>query len=150
MLLYRSQNVDLTYDSAHAALLVEWPSKEDASLLGVRQDLQALVNYARNIRVNNLLLDSSDFLFHLEQVNYQIISAQFLRAIQATPLKRVARVQSSDPEKEQLITKLSEILKPEIILQNFKDKAGAMEWLKTENHSATEADYLLAAALKEG
>ncbi|MHC2990500.1 hypothetical protein OB13_02475 [Pontibacter sp. HJ8] len=149
MLLYRSQNIDLIYDVAYATLLVEWPSKQEPSLLEVRQGLQVLVNYARNYSVNNLLLDSSDFIFNLEQVNYQIILSQFLRALQSTYIKRVARIKTSDPEREQLILKLSETLEPEITLQNFKDKAGAFEWLNTENHAATEASYLLAAAVNE-
>jgi hypothetical protein len=123
-------------------------SKQEPSLLEVRQGLQVLVNFARNFRVSNLLLDSSEYIFNLEQVNYQIILSQFLRALQSTYIKRVARIKTSDPEREQLITKLSETLKPEIILQNFKDKAGAMVWLNTENHSTT-ATYLLAAAVKK-
>jgi hypothetical protein len=129
MLLYKSRNIILKYNIAAAILSVEWPTMKEPSISEVRQALQVLVNYVRKYNIENLLLNESENVFIPNKAEYKLIVNQFKRALLSTNLKRVARVVTSQVEREEAIKNLIKMLEPEVVLKNFNTRTAAIAWL---------------------
>ena len=129
MQLYKSRNIILRYNIASAILSVEWPTRKEPSISEVRQSLQVLVNYIRKYNIENLLLNESENVFLPHKAEYKLIVTQFKRALQSTRIKRVARVMTSQIEREEAIKNLIKILEPEVVLRNFNTRTAAIAWL---------------------
>jgi hypothetical protein len=137
MILYQSGLIKLDYDPAVDILFVEWPDFQVYTLSDVRMAINTLVETVRIYDIKKLLVDSSRTVIEVNEEEYRAVMADFARALMTTRLQKMARIMTSDPERESRVNAVKEEVKLSVAFQNFTDRAVAIEWLKSNDLVAT-------------
>jgi hypothetical protein len=129
--------ITLDYNPATDVLISEMPDTREFGLSEVSFCLELIVENVRNYDIKHLLLDSSKSVLGLEGEAYKSLSIKFSRDLMSTRLKKIARVGTTNSNREEKSAKLTTELRQElnfpIQFQNFTNQAEALQWL----HSPT-------------
>ena len=136
MELYSDEIIILDYYPDHDILTVTLQQEREYPVTEVRKAFISIVAGIRENNVSRLLLDFRRNTLDLTEAEYKASIAQLAVGILHTPLKKVARVGTSNPVREQKIQNTYEGIKDAvpfpIAVKMFSDRAEAMEWLKLE------------------
>jgi len=132
MLIY-SGIITLDYNPVIDVLATSMPDIKELSMPEVSFCLGLIVENIRNYHIEKLLLDSSKSVVEIEYAAYKAVTFKFAMDLRGTRLKKLARVGTTDTQREEKSAKLSEELRQELNLpmelRNFASKAEAMDWL---------------------
>ncbi|QMU30411.1 hypothetical protein [Adhaeribacter radiodurans] len=125
--------ITLDYNPAQDVLITSMPDIKTFGLSEVSYCLGLIVEYIRNYDIKKLLLDSSNSVVEVEDEAYKTITTQFALNLMNTRLKKLARVGTTNTNREESSAKISQEIKQELNLpieyKSFNGKAEAMEWL---------------------
>lgn len=134
MEIYNNGLISLYLDPVTSILRVELPDFESIILTEVCKSFTVIteaVNQHDNIQ--KLLLDSTRTVVNVSDEEYKMVMSQFCYDLIATRLEKVARIGSTDIEKEKKVEGfLNEFIaevKPVTQYQNFNDEKEAISWL---------------------
>jgi len=125
--------IELDYDPATDILTTSMPDLREFSLPEVKMCLEIVVSNIRNYDIKKLLLDSSGSVVEIDDEAYKAVVAKFTMDLMATRLKKLARVATTSPAREQKSTKLANEIRQEfrttVEFANFPSKPEALKWL---------------------
>ena len=132
MLIY-SGIITLDYDPSTDILVTSMPDLRQFALTEVTFCLGLIVDSIRNYHITKLLLDSSNSVIEVGDDAYKAITGKFAADLMGTRLRRIARVGTANPEREEKSRKLSAELRREMNFpaeyRTFVSKAEALSWL---------------------
>ena len=132
MQLYKGM-ITLDYNPITDVLVSDMPDTKQFGALEVSYCLGLIVDSIRYYDIKKLLLDSSKSLIDVEDEVYQAITTKFSMKLRSTRLKKIARVATTDKNREEKSAKVSKALRQEfnfsLVFQNFTSQEEAMDWL---------------------
>ena len=129
MILYRNSLMQLNFDPANSLMEVNWPNFESYSLDDTKLALSRLVSTVKTYEVKKLLVDATNAKLTVESETYEEIVKHFTHLLFETGLEMVARVMTTDPDRESMAKKMAKFLPASIRLQHFNTIAEAKDWL---------------------
>jgi hypothetical protein len=127
--------ITLDYNPATDILVSQMPDTREFGFSEVSFCLELIVENIRNYDIKHLLLDSSKSVVGLEAEAYKSLTTKFSRDLMSTRLKKIARVGTTNPQREEQTAKLSTELRQElnfpIQFKNFPTQAEALTWLQS-------------------
>lgn len=134
MILHQNSILRLEYNPATDILEVKYPDLQKFMLFEVRESLKLMVETIRNYDVKRLLLDASTTIIDVSEEENRNMSMQLAAELSHTRLRKVARIQPLDPNKElRAQENIKEIEKAGHLpfqLRTFTDRSAALHWLK--------------------
>lgn len=132
MVIY-SGIIALNYNPVTDILETSMPNIKAFSMSEVEYCLDLIVECVRNYHVTNLLLDSSKSVVEVDNEAYQSIVSRFTADLMRTDLKRLARIETADANREEKSAQASELVRQKynlpIEFKNFATQAEALAWL---------------------
>jgi hypothetical protein len=134
--------ITLDYNPSTDVLVTSMPDIKQFGLSEVSFCLGLIVDSIRNYDIKNLLLDSSKSVIEVEDEAYKTITTKFSKELMTTRLKKIARVATTDNNREKKSAKLSAEIKQElnlpVVFANFTSQTEAMLWLISSGAGSTE------------
>lgn len=130
MILFKNGFISLDYDPTKDIMFVDMPTVNHVVMPEVREALKIIVEHVRNYDVKNLLVDARKTEVDVSEESYAAIVAEFSQNLMATRLKKLARIVTPSPVRENAVKKVYQENKLSIDFQNFTDLASAIEWLE--------------------
>lgn len=121
-----------SYLNSADTLVVEWPSVSEDNKVAVKASLNAFINYLHNHPIKRLLIDGSKSVVTIGVEEYSNLVLDFSMELTATPLERIARVQSPDPAREKIVNHDTVPIYSSyysIKFQEFQSQKEALCWL---------------------
>lgn len=125
-----SEIVNLYYNPTTDVLSVEWPDIHTYNMDEIRSALGDIVLNIRNFGVKRLLIDSRKTVIGISNGQYEKITTQFIKDIIASPIEKVARMESADAARETRLAGLISGCRMTIAFRNFATKEEAVKWLE--------------------
>src|SRR5688572_13274413 len=129
MILYQNSLMQLDFDPAKSLMVVNWPNFEAYSLADTKLALSRLINTVKNYEVKKLLVDATNARIGVGPEEYEEIVRHFSALLTETPLEMIARVMTTDPDRETRAKNMEQHLPGNIRLQNFGNVSEAKAWL---------------------
>src|SRR5687768_3138784 len=102
MVLHQSSLITLDYDPATDILSLDWPDVKDFLVPEVERELKVLIDTIKHYDVKKLLIDTSKADVEVNGAEYQVFLTNFANTLKDTRLQKIARVGTSNPEREKL------------------------------------------------
>ncbi|RDV15832.1 hypothetical protein DXT99_07480 [Pontibacter diazotrophicus] len=132
MIIY-SGIVTLDYNPETGILTTTMPNVHEFGTEDVSFCLGLIIESIINYDIKKLLLDSSESVMEVEDEAYKAITLKFGIDMRETCLKKIARISTTDTEREKQADKLSAELRLELNLplefKSFANRDEAMVWL---------------------
>ncbi|GAA4431278.1 hypothetical protein GCM10023188_18650 [Pontibacter saemangeumensis] len=125
-----SELVNLDYNPATDVLTVEWPDIRACQADEISLALGDIVGNIRNFGVRRLLVDSRKTAGGISDGQYEKVTARFIRDIIASPVEKVARLESADAAREARLAGLVRGCRMTIAFRNFATREEAVRWLE--------------------
>lgn len=125
-----SEIVKLDYNSATDVLSVEWPDIHGYNVEEIRAALGDIVLNIRNFGVRRLLVDSTKAAISISNVEYDRLATWFVRELVASPIEKVARLESGDAAREAWVASLVKACRTAVAFRSFASKEEALKWLE--------------------
>ena len=129
MILYQNSLMQMDFDPGNSLMIVIWPNFEAYSLADTKLALSRLINTVKNYDVKKLLVDATNAKIAVEMEAYEEIVKHFTSLLQDTKLELIARVMTTDPDREARAKNMVQHLSGNIRLRNFSSVAEAKTWL---------------------
>lgn len=133
MVLFDNSLIRLDYDPATDVMEVEYPDLHDYLLTDIKRSIDTLLDTVKNYDVKRLLLDSTRTIISIGDVESREIATYLAAGLTRTRVQKVARVQSPNATVENTAQhNIRHISAAQVLpfeLQNFSNKAMALEWL---------------------
>lgn len=134
MILFENIIARLDYSPATDIAVLEYPDLHGFLIPEIKHSIDLLVDIIRNYDIKRLLLDSTGTVATASEEEGRELAIYLTSGIARTRVQKVARLRSSAQDLEaREKSHVAYILKSLAIpfqLQNFTDKAVAVEWLK--------------------
>lgn len=132
MILHTDRYFEHVYDVKHDLLCVKWPTIESLYLPEILNSIRILVENIKNYNIRHLLIDAAATQSPTSREDANKVVAYFINGLKNTRLEKLARVESSRPERENdLKSLLPELLQnARFEMKFFKDAASALSWLQ--------------------
>lgn len=131
MILFKNGFITLDYDPNKDIMFVDMPTVNHVVLPEVREALKIIVEHVRNYDVKNLLVDARNTEVDVSEESYASMVAEFSQNLMATRLKKLARIVTPSPIRENAVKKVYQENKLSIEFQSFTDLASAIKWLES-------------------
>ena len=131
MILYEDGFLKLDYDANTDVLYVPCPDIQEFELLHIHRALAIVVDILISYDIKRFLFDSSRSLIEIRPEAHQQLLSHLTRGLLASRLQKLARVVSADISREESIAQFLMQSKAHLPyeIQNFRDKAVALDWL---------------------
>jgi uncharacterized protein YqgV (UPF0045/DUF77 family) len=133
MIVFQNSLIILNYTPDTDILSVDWPDFEPYEMVELKESLNKIIEILKSYDVKNLLIDASKARINMNDKEYFAVISEFAAKLRDTRMQRVARVMSSDPERERNVN----IVRQENVLsyyfQDFKSRADALRWLSSQS-----------------
>jgi hypothetical protein len=125
-----SEIVKLNYNPATDVLSVEWPDIHGYNVEEIRAALGDIVLNIRNFGVRRLLVDSRKAVISISNGEYDRMTTQCIKELVASPIEKVARIESGDAAREAWVAGLVKARGAAIAFRNFATREEAVKWLE--------------------
>jgi hypothetical protein len=131
MILYQSSFIILDYDPATDVLSVDWPDFQDFLIPEVEKEVQVLIDAIKHYDVKKLLIDTTKARVEIGNEQYSTFLTSFGLALKDTRLTRLARIGTSNPEREKITAQAKEAAYTDssFAFGSFGTRQEAMDWL---------------------
>ena len=131
MVLHQSSLITLDYEPASDILSLDWPDVKDFLVPEIERELKVLVDTIKHYDVKKLLIDTSKAQVEVNDAAYQAFLSTFANTLKDTRLQKLARVGTSNPEREKITEQAKEASRIDQVMefQNFNSKTEALAWL---------------------
>jgi hypothetical protein len=134
MILHKDSLIELNYDVATDVLKVHWPDLTGFTMPEINYSLKKLIDTLRHYDIKKLLVDSrTSSIADVTKDEHHLILLDFTRKLMTTRLERLARIQTNDNSREDLVLQTADEaihdLGIQFQFQNFSDEATALSWL---------------------
>ncbi|KAA3436914.1 hypothetical protein [Rufibacter hautae] len=134
MLVLKDSLVELHYDVTTDILSMGWPDLTGFALSEVNHSLKKVIDTLKHYDIKKLLIDGRQNKVEVTEKEQKQVAHQFSLDLRHTRVKKVARLASSDWDKERRSHQLSEELSHELTYsvqyQEFTDERTALAWLR--------------------
>ncbi|MHC2992812.1 hypothetical protein OB13_14940 [Pontibacter sp. HJ8] len=123
--------ITLDYNPATDILETSMPDVTHFRLSEVEMCLDVIITNIRIYDIKKLLLDSSNSIVDIDEDDeaYKAIAMNFGMALMGTRLKKIARVESTDSEREAKSAEVRQQANLPMEFRNFSNRTDAMNWL---------------------
>jgi len=129
MVVYENSLITLTFAPETDTLLADWTNLELYSSLEVKQTVQKLIECLNNYNVKNLLINARKGNVGMNDDEYRAIVTGFLNELAKTNIKKLGRVMTSDPLREEKIYTLRQTEVFPFEFEDFRTREEALSWL---------------------
>ncbi len=137
MILYSDHLLELDYATAPDILFVQWQANKLHTIEQVKKAFFSIVAATREHRIERILLDLSATQAFSE-TEYNAIIAQLVVGLRPTAIRKVARVGTTDPVREQKVASTYQQIQAAVELpfeyESFKSRIDALTWLMHSSH----------------
>ncbi|WP_162056461.1 hypothetical protein [Pontibacter pamirensis] len=134
VLLYADELVELEHAAIDDILFAELKETRPLPAPEFKRVIMSVVTGAREHQVKKMLLDFSKNALDMTGMEYRSIMAQLTVGLMRSPAQKVARMATTDMEREQLFRSVCDeihvAIKQPIEFLSFGDRAEALQWLK--------------------
>jgi len=127
--------IKLDYNPTTDVLVTSMPDVRQFGLSEVNFCLGLIVDSIKNYDIKYLLLDSSKSVVEADNESYKAITTKFALDLMHTRLKKIARIGTTDANREEksakVATEIRQGMNLPVEFQNFNSQAEAMGWLLT-------------------
>ncbi len=124
----------MDYDVASDILVVKWLASKTSSSSELSYTMKLLVDKIRSYDIKNLLIDAREDVIGITDEEYVEINMTFAQNLASTRLQRVARLGTTNTNRENFVQELAEDVQalPEanVVYQEFQDETIAIQWLQ--------------------
>ena len=131
-MILESSLIRLDYNPAKDLLLVEWPDYNIYSLYEFNHLLEKVVNTVRYYDISYLLLDASEALDAITDVDYMDSAIKFLEDLNTTRIKKVARLVTNNVIREGQIREINRRTQLTLEFQTFANLEVELSWLESK------------------
>lgn len=137
MILHKDGLFVLDYDVATDILMVKWLASDTATSPEINYTMQILVEKIRSYDIKKLLIDAREDVIAVSDEEYVEINVNFAKNLVSTRLERVARLGTTNTNREnfvkELVADLQTLPETRVVYKEFNDQAAAKEWLQNNN-----------------
>ncbi|MBC5775300.1 hypothetical protein H8S95_14570 [Pontibacter sp. KCTC 32443] len=134
MILHKDGLILMDYDVASDILVVKWLASKTSSSSELSYTMKLLVDKIRSYDIKNLLIDAREDVIGITDEEYVEINMTFAQNLASTRLQRVARLGTTNTNRENFVQELAEDVQalPEanVVYQEFQDETIAIQWLQ--------------------
>lgn len=123
--------IKLDYDPTKDILFVEWPDFNYFSLAELHQILNNIVETIRHYDINYLMIDARTTVVSIKESDYNIIALNFAQELMKTRVKKVARLSTTDVNREKQVASLKIKSGLTVDLESFETVDEALEWFQS-------------------
>jgi hypothetical protein len=131
--LYEDEIIKLELATAQDMLYVVPQNRQTLSATDIRKAFMSTVAYTREHNITKLLLDFSQVIVEMNEVEYKNVIAQLTVGLMPTHIRKVARITTSDPIREYKVDATYEAIRKAVELplefRNFPTRAEALAWI---------------------
>ncbi len=133
MILYSDHLLELDYATAQDILFVRWQKNSKChSIKEVNKALYSIVAIVREYRIEHILLDLAATQ-PFSETEYNAILAQLMVGLRPTAIRKVARIGTIDPVREQKVAstyqQIQAAIELPLVLKSFTSRSQALQWL---------------------
>ncbi|MBB6609946.1 hypothetical protein H7F15_02760 [Pontibacter sp. Tf4] len=133
MILYSDHIIRLEYDPACDLLLTSLTVAREYDVKEVRSAFLSIITHVNEYNITSLLLDFTRNTLDLQAGEYKVTVAQLTVGLLQTSLRKVARVSTADPIREEKIASMLQDIQTAVPLpiqvKMFPTKEAALQWL---------------------
>lgn len=134
MLIFSDDTCRLEYAAAQEVLTVELSGQRQLGAREIRKAIISAVACVREHTVERLLLDFRKATLQVGDTDYRYLIAQLAVGLRPSSVKRVARIATQDPLREDQVNAVFREVKKAIRLplefRSFDSQAAAIAWLE--------------------
>jgi len=130
MILFDSPIIRLDYTPATDILIADLSNRHEFYSLEIRETLQIIVEHVRHYDVRCLLMDSRKRVLVIDDLEYADLMTNFRKALQATNLRKLARLNTGIAGRETLARSFDTQTDSSYVMRTFTNFEQAIEWLK--------------------
>ena len=139
MILHKDGLIEMDYDVASDILLVKWLASDTSTSLELGYSMNLLVDKVRSYDIKKLLIDAREDVVGITDEEYVEINVEFANNLANTRLERVARLGTTNINRENFVKSLVEdvtsLTRTSLIYKEFNNEATAIVWLQENNPS---------------
>ena len=132
MVVYENSLITLAFAPETDTLLATWTNTELYSSFEVKQTLEKLTDVLITYNIKNLLIDARQGNVGMNDDDYRTIVIEFLNELGKTPLRKFARVITSDPLREEKIYTIRQKVVFPFEFEDFRTREEAYSWLASQ------------------
>jgi len=133
MIVFQNSLITLTYIPDSEILTVTWTNTEPYPSVKAEQSIQEVIAEIDKFNCSGLLIDASGADVAMEDAAFRTTLNNFISALSQTPVKKVARIITSDHSREgSNISSRSEKTLP-FQIYDISNREQAIRWLKESN-----------------
>ncbi|MEJ8756078.1 hypothetical protein WG947_03660 [Pontibacter sp. H259] len=134
MTLHKDGLIVMEYDVATDTLVAKWIASKTSNSLELGYTMKLLVDKVRSYDIKKLLLDAREDVVGITDEEYVEINVKFAHNLATTRLVRVARLGTTNINRENFVKSLVEDVQSStqtsLIYKEFNNEATALEWLQ--------------------
>jgi len=140
MILHKDGLIEMDYDVASDVLVVKWLASATSTSLELGYTMDLIVDKVRSYDIKKLLIDAREDVVGITDEEYVEINVKFANNLASTRLDRVARLGTTNINRENFVKSLVEdvqaLTQTHLIYKEFSNETAAKLWLQNNTQNS--------------